>query len=94
MVVCVGLQLMMSPEGDAINRYRYNFMGGMLPFGLGLLYARYGEGLRQERWSPSLWGAGFILSCLLTYACSLLFSLGGQWLPPSSASEPSVWSSG
>ena len=40
MVVCVGLQLMMSPEGDAINRYRYNFMGGMLPFGLGLLYAR------------------------------------------------------
>ena len=75
MVVCVGLQLMMSPEGDAINRYRYNFMGGMLPFGLGLLYARYGEGLRQERWSPSLWGAGFILSCLLTYACSLLFSL-------------------
>lgn len=61
MVVCVGLQLMMSPEGDAINRYRYNFMGGMLPFGLGLLYARYGEGLRQERWSPSLWGAGFIL---------------------------------
>ena len=75
MLVCVGLQLMMSPEGDAINRYRYNFMGGMLPFGLGLLYARYGEGLRQERWSPSLWGAGFILSCLFTYACSLLFSL-------------------
>ena len=26
-----------------MNRYRYNFMGGMLPFGLGLLYARYGN---------------------------------------------------
>ena len=75
MVVCLGVQLAFAPESEALNWYRYNFMGGMLPFGLGLLYARYGEGLRQKRWSSSLWGAGFILSCLLTYACSLLFSL-------------------
>jgi len=43
MAVCVIIQLFLDPEGDAINRYRYNFMGGMLPFGFGLLYARYGE---------------------------------------------------
>ncbi|MBM6993040.1 MAG: acyltransferase [Prevotella sp.] len=43
MAVCVVLQLFMDPESELINRYRYNFMGGMLPFGLGLLFARYGE---------------------------------------------------
>ncbi len=46
MVICIGIQLALgfdNPESEAMNRYRYNFMGGMLPFGLGLLYARYGE---------------------------------------------------
>lgn len=43
MVACVGLQLLLGPESEALNRYRYNFMGGMLPFGMGLLFARYGE---------------------------------------------------
>lgn len=43
MVVCLALQLCLSPDGEAMNRYRYNFMGGMLPFGLGLLFARYGN---------------------------------------------------
>lgn len=41
MVVCTLAQLLMSPESEALNRYRYNFMGGMLPFGLGLLCARF-----------------------------------------------------
>lgn len=43
MVVCTVAQLFLNPEGEALNRWRYNFMGGMLPFGLGLLFARYGE---------------------------------------------------
>lgn len=43
MVVCLGGQLAFAPESEALNWYRYNFMGGMLPFGLGLLYARYGN---------------------------------------------------
>ena len=48
MVVCVGIQLMLAPDGDAMNRYRYNFMGGMLPFGLGLLLARWEDQKRRE----------------------------------------------
>ena len=40
MVVCAGIQLMLEPDGETMNRYRYNFMGGMLPFGLGLLLAK------------------------------------------------------
>lgn len=46
MVICVSIQLALGlddPESETMNRYRYNFMGGMLPFGLGILYARYGE---------------------------------------------------
>ena len=43
MVACTGVQLLMNPEGELLNYWRYNFMGGMLPFGLGLLFARYGN---------------------------------------------------
>ena len=43
MTACLLVQLLLGPESDILNRYRYNFMGGMLPFGMGLLFARYGE---------------------------------------------------
>jgi len=40
-VICAAIQLACDPEGEALNRWRYNFIGGMLPFGFGVLYARY-----------------------------------------------------
>lgn len=43
MAVCTVAQLFMDPEGENLNYWRYNFMGGMLPFGLGLLFARHGN---------------------------------------------------
>ena len=43
MMVCLLIQLFLAPEGAILNRYRYNFMGGMLPFGLGILMARFEE---------------------------------------------------
>ena len=43
MAVCTEAQLFMDSEGENLNYWRYNFMGGMLPFGLGLLFARYGN---------------------------------------------------
>ena len=39
-VVCWLLQALCDPDGDTLNRLRYNFIGGMLPFGLGVLAAR------------------------------------------------------
>ena len=39
-VVCWLLQVFCDPDGDTLNRLRYNFTGGMLPFGLGILAAR------------------------------------------------------
>ena len=43
MAVCTVAQLFMDPEGENLNYWRYNCMRGMLPFGLGLLFARYGN---------------------------------------------------
>lgn len=42
-IVCWLAQVFCSPEGSTLNYIRYNFVGGMLPFGAGLLYARYGK---------------------------------------------------
>ena len=49
MALCVIVQLQLPPLSETMNRYRYNFMGGMLPFGLGLLYAQFHK-------SATLWG--------------------------------------
>lgn len=40
MVLCTLIQMACGPESEELNRWRYNFVGGMLPFGLGLLSAR------------------------------------------------------
>ena len=40
-VACWIVQACCLPEGDALRYVRYNFVGGMLPFGAGLLAARY-----------------------------------------------------
>ncbi len=74
-VVCIGIQLALggdNPESETMNRYRYNFMGGMLPFGLGILYARYGEKILMTFHSPvtNLFGCIFCLS--------LIYSLSGS----------------
>lgn len=76
MVLCVAVQLCFSPESESLNWYRYNFMGGMLPFGMGLLVARYerhllswrGQGC-QVQWDACL----FVVSLVLVYLMSLGF---------------------
>ena len=52
-VVCWALQAFCDPEGDTLNRIRYNFMGGMLPFAAGLLYARRGKEMTHSFWMTS-----------------------------------------
>lgn len=38
--ICWALQAFCDPEGETLNRLRYNSIGGMLPFGLGIIVAR------------------------------------------------------
>ena len=77
MAICIGIQLILgfdNPEGEAMNRYRYNFMGGMLPFGLGILYARYGEKILMTFHSPitNLFGCIFCLSLIYSLSDSMI----------------------
>jgi peptidoglycan/LPS O-acetylase OafA/YrhL len=39
-IICWLLQVFCEPDGETINRLRYNCIGGMLPFGLGLIAAK------------------------------------------------------
>ena len=70
-------QWFFDPEGAALERYRYNFMGGMLPFALGLLYARFEEPLL--RWRGRL---NPVLTDLLTLLLSslLIVMLSGSFI--------------
>jgi len=75
MAVCWLAQVFCEPEGETLNRIRYNFIGGMLPFGCGLLYARFGKKLTTV-------AHGLVMSVSL--ALAFLFSLSFQtwfWVP-------------
>ncbi len=81
MTICWLLQTLCAPEGETLNRLRYNFVGGMIPFGLGILWARY------ERWRKvlPLWGRGSWTAILLV-ATALLFVMSQSfqtwlWVP-------------
>lgn len=74
-VACWLLEVLCEQDFDSMNRVRYNFFGGMLPFGMGLLYARHGTWIGRKR---AL--AGFILSSLMVFCLSFSFQ-GWLWCP-------------
>ncbi|MBO7052291.1 MAG: acyltransferase [Prevotella sp.] len=73
MVVCTVLQAMCfdDPEGDTLNRLRYNCIGGMLPFGMGLLLARWEGKIKPCTNAAHL--VVLLLSILLIFSLSLNF---------------------
>lgn len=77
--VCWAVQTVFSPEligsDDSLNRIRYNFIGAMLPFGMGMLYARHGAVL--ERWQ---YFALALLSAVVVFAGSFNFNTW-LWVP-------------
>ena len=78
--VCWLLQVCCDPDGDTLNRLRYNFIGGMLPFGLGILFARYAP---RWSWWPSsrwLWLEVALVSVVLTVLMSFSFQ-SWFWIP-------------
>ena len=87
--VCWLLQVFCEPDGETLNRLRYNFMGGMLPFGLGLIVARIPTlGINSShagnqtfpRWEYLAWLLLAILSCVLVFAMCLNFQTW-FWIP-------------
>lgn len=89
-VVCWLLQAFCDPEGDTLNRLRYNCIGGLLPFGLGIIAARV-RTLRTGSttptdsayapYGPTLWLLVFIISVALVFAMSFNFHTWLLWIP-------------
>ena len=89
-VVCWLLQAFCDPEGETLNRLRYNCIGGVLPFGLGIIVARV-RTLRTGSTSPTdsayapyvpiLWLLVFIISVALVFAMSFNFYTWLLWIP-------------
>ena len=93
MVVCVGLQLMMSPEGDAITVTVTTSWAVCCPSASVCSMPAMAMGCDRNagRHHCGAQASSCRVCSPMPAACC---SACGQWLPPSSASEPSAWSSG
>lgn len=88
--VCWLLQVFCDPEGDILNRLRYNCIGGMLPFGLGIIAARvrtlrtgstFPSDSEYAPYGPILWLLVFVISVALVFAMSFNFYTWLLWIP-------------
>lgn len=88
--VCWLLQVFCDPEGDILNRLRYNCIGGMLPFGLGIIAARvrtlrtgstFPTDSEYAPYGPILWLLVFVISVALVFAMSFNFYTWLLWIP-------------
>lgn len=88
-VICWLLQVFCDPEGETLNRLRYNFIGGMLPFGLGLIAARVRTGRTPSPHATDqefardglfLWIPVLIVSVALVFAMCFNFQTW-FWIP-------------
>ena len=79
-VVCWLLQVFCDPDGETLNRLRYNCIGGMLPFGAGILFGRYAERLNIWPSSRWLWLAIALVATALTVLMSFSFQ-SWFWIP-------------
>ena len=87
--VCWMLQVFCEPDGETLNRLRYNFIGGMLPFGLGIIAARIPRLGTFDSHAGNIWVPGweyFAWFLLLLLAIGLTFAMGFNfyswlWIP-------------
>ena len=100
--VCWLLEVCCEQDFDSMNRVRYNFFGAVLPFGMGILYARHGHDVSRATWLGVL-----ILSVSMVFFLGFSFQ-GWLWCPafvvmgavaavrllPSAALRPVEWVGG
>lgn len=81
MAVCWLAQIFCDPEGKTLDWLRYNLIGGMLPFGAGILLARYSKGGSEKslsNFSKSLGGLYLFLLSLVAAAITFVMSFNYQ----------------
>ena len=84
--VCWFLQMFCEPDGETLNRLRYNFIGGMLPFGLGILFGRFPTvGTKSSQGGNKVFPRWeYLLALLIAIALVLVMDLNYQswlWIP-------------
>ena len=88
-VICWLLQTFCDPDGETMNRLRYNFIGGMLPFGLGLIVGRVRLGAHSSAITRILecaygrtgvWIITALLSTIIIFVMSFNFH-SWLWIP-------------
>ena len=67
------------PESEGLNSIRYNFVGGMLPFGMGVLAARYEDRIAKTLNKEILFTC-MVVSILMVVVLSLNFH-AWLWVP-------------
>ncbi len=79
LLACCVFQMFFDPEGERLIRLRYNFVGGMLPFGAGILVGRYIENFRvsMSRW---LWAVVVVIASAFVFVMGFYF-LSWLWIP-------------
>jgi hypothetical protein len=77
MVICVLSQVFCAPSGDTLEWIRYNMMGGMVPFGLGILAARY---LPAIEWNKNIWALTVLILIPIIYFMCLSYQ-SWFWVP-------------
>lgn len=78
--ICWLPQALCYPTGDTLNSLRYNCISGMLPFGIGIIFARYCNNAAVADISKWAWAGG----CLLLSAVMVLMCFDYQswlWVP-------------
>lgn len=88
-VICWLLQTFCDPDGETMNRLRYNFIGGMLPFGLGLMVGRVRLGAHSSAITiilecaygrTGVWIITALLSTIIIFVMSFNFH-SWLWIP-------------
>ena len=78
---CWLLQALCDPAGDTLNRLRYNCVGGMLPFGAGILTARHATDAHWlQRMPRHAWGLIGIATTAAAFAACCTFQ-SWLWVP-------------
>ena len=103
-LVCSIAQAFVIPDGATMAWLRNNFVGSILPFGLGLLYARYEEDIQL---SKTAYGIIALVSIALIFVTSLSFlpwittpifacalGISCTLLLPQSVNKPLAWVGG
>ena len=75
--VCWLMQALCPPDDALLERLRYNCIGGMLPFGMGVLAGHY---LRDFTLSPRRWALVLLVATVLTVTLCLSFQTW-LWVP-------------